>query len=142
MHPEGAKHKQKEADKEAGQQRASTPAQITKENLASLNNPEVKSAKVEKAEKSEKGKDKKKTPLKDANGNEIKRPLTAYMLFNNYRRPMLRTEHPGKLSALLIHLHRTVPARPIKADWPRVGSVERCPAQGKLTDFYFNQLRN
>jgi hypothetical protein len=42
-------------------------------------------------------KDKKKSqPLKDANGNDLKRPLSAYMLYNNYRRPVLRSEHPGK----------------------------------------------
>jgi hypothetical protein len=32
----------------------------------------------------------------DANGNELKRPLSAYMLYNNHRRPTLRSEHPGK----------------------------------------------
>lgn len=30
----------------------------------------------------------------DANGNELKRPLSAYMLYNNHRRPVLRNEHP------------------------------------------------
>jgi hypothetical protein len=28
------------------------------------------------------------------NGNELKRPLSAYMLYNNHRRPVLRQEHP------------------------------------------------
>jgi len=64
----------------------------------------VKSSKANKAEKSEKGKDKKKTPMKDINGNEVKRPLTAYMLFNNYRRPMLHSEHPGKLKISLSYI--------------------------------------
>jgi hypothetical protein len=64
----------------------------------------VKSSKANKAEKSEKGKDKKKTPMKDINGNEVKRPLTAYMLFNNYRRPMLHSEHPGKLKISLTYI--------------------------------------
>jgi len=32
--------------------------------------------------------------MKDANGNELKRPLSAYMLYNNHRRPTLRSEHP------------------------------------------------
>lgn len=32
--------------------------------------------------------------MKDANGNELKRPLSAYMLYNNHRRPTLRQEHP------------------------------------------------
>ena len=38
----------------------------------------------------------KKKVVKDANGNELKRPLSAYMLYNNHRRPTLRQEHPGK----------------------------------------------
>jgi len=38
----------------------------------------------------------KKKVMKDANGNELKRPLSAYMLYNNHRRPTLRSEHPGK----------------------------------------------
>lgn len=44
-----------------------------------------------KEEKKEKAK---KKVVKDANGNELKRPLSAYMLYNNHRRPTLRTEHP------------------------------------------------
>jgi hypothetical protein len=36
--------------------------------------------------------------LRDANGNELKRPLTAYLLYNNFRRPILKAEHVGKLS--------------------------------------------
>ena len=51
-----------------------------------------KSAKDEKKEKLAK-----KKANKDANGKDlIKRPLSAYMLYNNYRRPVLRQEHPGK----------------------------------------------
>ena len=77
--------------------------QITKESLAQLDTPNSKPGKSDPADKSEKGKDKKtKTPMKDANGNVVKKPLTAYMLFNNYRRPMLRSEHPGKRRSLLI----------------------------------------
>lgn len=41
----------------------------------------------------EQKKDKKRQPLKDENGNDLKRPLSAYMLYNNYRRPVLRAEH-------------------------------------------------
>ena len=40
-----------------------------------------------KEEKKEKAK---KKVVKDANGNELKRPLSAYMLYNNHRRPTLR----------------------------------------------------
>ena len=55
----------------------------------------------QKEEKKEKPK--KKTP-KDANGNELKRPLSAYMLYNNHRRPVLRNEHPGKYFQNAIYL--------------------------------------
>ena len=71
----GAKHKTKAADKEE-QRNTALEAE---------------------AGSSKDKKDKKKTqPLKDANGNDLKRPLSAYMLYNNYRRPVLRSEHPGK----------------------------------------------
>ena len=46
--------------------------------------------------KKDKDKKEKKSQIKDASGNDLKRPLSAYMLFNNYRRPVLRSEHPGK----------------------------------------------
>ena len=46
--------------------------------------------------------------MKDINGNEVKRPLTAYMLFNNYRRPMLHSEHPGSFMNSLYHIFRIV----------------------------------
>ena len=48
------------------------------------------------ASKDEKNEKAKKKILVDADGNEIKRPLSAYMLYNNHRRPILRAEHPGK----------------------------------------------
>jgi len=44
--------------------------------------------------KEEKKEKPKKKVMKDANGNFLKRPLSAYMLYNNYRRPTLRSEHP------------------------------------------------
>ena len=72
---QGAKHKSKAADKEE-QRNTALEAE---------------------AGSSKDKKDKKKSqPLKDANGNDLKRPLSAYMLYNNYRRPVLRSEHPGK----------------------------------------------
>lgn len=39
-------------------------------------------------------KDKKKAKKKDNDG--LKRPLSAYMLFNNERRPLLRENDPSK----------------------------------------------
>ena len=57
--------------------------------------------KGEPTKEEKKEKPKKKTP-KDVNGNELKRPLSAYMLYNNHRRPVLRSEHPGKPQFRLI----------------------------------------
>ena len=57
----------------------------------------------DKGEKGEKSKERKhKEILKDANGNDLKRPLTAYMLFNNFRRPVLQKDHPGKSPAFAL----------------------------------------
>jgi hypothetical protein len=86
----GAKHKIKEQQKNL---------ETSSQGKASTEPRAASSAKAEPA-----GKDKKqKEPLKDENGNELKRPQTAYMLFNNYRRPILRNEHPGK--SLFSKLH-------------------------------------
>ena len=57
---------------------------------AATGSPSKAQTKEEKKEKA------KKKVMKDANGNELKRPLSAYMLYNNHRRPTLRAEHPGK----------------------------------------------
>ena len=59
---------------------------------AATGSPSKAQTKEEKKEKA------KKKVMKDANGNELKRPLSAYMLYNNHRRPTLRAEHPGKFS--------------------------------------------
>ena len=79
----GTRHKDKAAEKDE---------QRLNEVLGSSPNLDKKGEPV-KEEKKEKPK--KKTP-KDANGNDLKRPLSAYMLYNNHRRPVLRQEHPGK----------------------------------------------
>lgn len=50
----------------------------------------------------EKKKKKKAKELKDANGDDLKKPLTAYMLFNNHRRPILKKEFPSKGFSLMI----------------------------------------
>ena len=41
-------------------------------------------------------KSKNKKILREPNGEVVKRPLSAYMLYNNFRRPVLQGEHPGK----------------------------------------------
>ena len=62
-----------------------------------LSKEEKKARKEAKEARKEEKKDKaKKKEIKDANGNILKRPLSAYMLYNNHRRPTLRSEHPGK----------------------------------------------
>lgn len=75
----GAKHKEKAAVKMEQQQVAAAQSSSTGTKTAT---------KDDKAEKA------KKKILLDAEGNEIKRPLSAYMLYNNHRRPILRAEHP------------------------------------------------
>jgi hypothetical protein len=79
----GAKHKSKAADKEA--------ATTDNDKVSSKDGKESKGKHADgKKQKKE------KVQLKDANGNDLKRPLTAYMLYNNFRRPILKEEHPGK----------------------------------------------
>ena len=64
-----------------------------------MGSPSKAQTKEEKKEKA------KKKVMKDANGNELKRPLSAYMLYNNHRRPTLRAEHPGKLPLRTAYMH-------------------------------------
>ncbi len=66
----GAKHKSKEADKQEAKDRK------LKASLPTTAAPK---------------KSKKKKVTSDS---DIKKPLTAYMIFNNFRRPSLRTENP------------------------------------------------
>lgn len=87
---------------------------------------------VEPEKQSAKKKDKrdKKAPLKDEHGNELKRPLSAYMLFNNYRRPVLRLEHTGKsLSATnLLHcldLSITDLSKLIGQEWAKLNESQQ-----------------
>ena len=47
--------------------------------------------------KSESKSKKKKNKEENKGAEGIKRPLSAYMLYNNHRRPVLRKEHPCKL---------------------------------------------
>jgi hypothetical protein len=77
----GCRNKDKASEKLEGRMAAATSAS---------GSPVKGGSKDEKKEKA------KRKVMKDANGNEIKRPLSAYMLYNNHRRPTLRSEHPGK----------------------------------------------
>jgi len=77
----GAKHKSKATDKDT------TARHVSKdEDGRKSSNKETKSEKSKVKHQRE--------VLKDANGNDLKRPLTAYMLFNNFRRPVLQKDHP------------------------------------------------
>ena len=55
--------------------------------------PKVKS---EKEKKRKKTKEEKQKSEKEG----IKRPLSAYMLYNNHRRPILKKEHPSNFNEL------------------------------------------
>ena len=74
----------------------STDSKAVKEVAAA--NGSAKEAGTEKtkagAEKKEKKEKKTKKEKKDDNG--LKRPLSAYMLFNNSRRPLIKQDFPGK----------------------------------------------
>jgi hypothetical protein len=54
-----------------------------------------KTSKKDTESKDGKKQKKEKVVLKDVNGNELKRPLSAYLLYNNFRRPILKAEHTG-----------------------------------------------
>ena len=82
----GARHKQKEADK--------ADAKVDKLSQASHSGGEASKngkagAKGESKEVNKKKVVKEKKVCKDADGNLVKRPLSAYMLLNNFRRPVL-----------------------------------------------------
>lgn len=86
----GAKHKIKEKEKsDQKQDKLSQAAEREGHGSSPVSTPKNKNEK-------EKKKKKKSKDNKDLNGGEIlKRPLSAYMLFNNHRRPTLKREHPG-----------------------------------------------
>jgi hypothetical protein len=95
----GVKHKLKAAEKEEQRQAtlvaqtfsqpATAPAEATK--ASPVKEPNGKKTPKDPSKKKE------KAVISDAQGNELKRPLSAYMLYNNHRRPTLRAEHPGKI---------------------------------------------
>ena len=92
-----AKHKTKEKAK-AEQRTEQLSHQAEKEavELSSLGGDTP----VTKLPEKERKKKNKQKPSKDANGDDLKKPLTAYMLFNNHRRPILKKEHACKSSGV------------------------------------------
>ena len=92
---QGAKHKAKAADKEE-QRQASLVAQASSPTATTVE-PAKASPTKEAGKKTPKDSTKKKEKASgSAPANELKRPLSAFMLYNNFRRPTLRGEHPGK----------------------------------------------
>lgn len=81
----GARHKQKEVEK--------ADAKAERQSQASMSGGEAgkgkAGAKGESKEVNKKKAAKEKKVCKDADGNLVKRPLSAYMLLNNFRRPVL-----------------------------------------------------
>lgn len=97
----GAKHKQKEKEKleKKQSQNANHGHVLENGDDKSTTGSTSKSSKGSKDEKDKKKKKKSKDE-KAKNGTEgLKKPLSAYMLFNNYRRPILKKEHPSKYTA-------------------------------------------
>ena len=94
------------------------------EKSASCHESPEKSKKSSKQGKEKDAKERKhKEVLKDANGNDLKRPLTAYMLFNNFRRPVLQKDHPGRLR-LTVTLFRLLIDGLVEADRTGVEKLE------------------
>lgn len=94
----GARHKIKE--KEKAEKRNN--GKEYQDHNHGLDNGKASPVSTKQASKSskndEKIKKKKSKNDKDLNGDgqdKIKKPLSAYMLYNNYRRPTLTNEHPG-----------------------------------------------
>jgi len=92
-----AKHKTKEKAK--ADQRTEHLSHLTEKDVVELSSLGGDTPLVRQPEKEKKKKNKQK-PSKDANGDDLKKPLTAYMLFNNHRRPILKKEHICKRSGL------------------------------------------
>lgn len=82
----GAKHKIKEKEKREGK-----PAKNEEDKEDKTHTDEGK--KIEKKKKKKK-KSKEETDIKN---DGLKKPLSAYMLYTNHRRPALKKEHPCKI---------------------------------------------
>lgn len=86
----GAKHKIKEKEKSNNSLNQAGEKDHRESASSPISTPKGKGEK-------EKKKKKKSKDDKDKNGVEtLKRPLSAYMLFNNHRRPILKREHASK----------------------------------------------
>eukprot|EP00347_Sterkiella_histriomuscorum_P008729 403343976 len=96
----GAKHKIKE--KEKSEKKSQSQSQQADKEHQNHGHDVTKASQATNSKSSKSGKDegkdkkKKKTKEERKDGTEgLKRPLSAYMLFNNFRRPTLKKEHPA-----------------------------------------------
>lgn len=89
---------------------------------------------ISKEEKKEGGAKKDKETKKKSKKNEagakgpdhVKRPLSAYMLYNNHRRPVLKGEHPCKnwrLTSLVMNL--TEVSKLIGEEWQKLSEDQK-----------------
>ena len=86
-------------------------------------------------------KEKKKNKKKEADPNGLKRPLSAYMLYNNFRRPALKEADTSKFLPwifeiimpvfLLTWLNRSVSALSVQDYWWGVEEIHRWTETGK-----------
>jgi hypothetical protein len=81
----GAKHKQKEHDKAEGRSNRLSQSGLSGDEVKNGKGKDSGTKGEEKGKKS-----KKKKEIKGVNGEAVKRPLSAYMLYNNFRRPVLQ----------------------------------------------------
>lgn len=67
---------------------------------------------------------KKKKNKEENKDNNIKKPLSAYMLYNNHRRPVLRKEYPRKSNPFQHIIELTLPevSRLIGDEWNKLSS--------------------
>lgn len=86
------------------------------------------SSKEKKDEESKEPKEKeKKKKKKDENG--IKKPLSAFMLYTNHRRPIVREEYPGKCESFVtmfaVELKLVELSKIIGAEWGKLSETQK-----------------
>lgn len=79
-----------------------------------------------------------KKKKKEKNDNGIKKPLSAFMLFTNHRRPIVREEYPGKcksrLTTFAADLKLVELSKIIGAEWGKLSDTQKQPWTEKASD--------
>ena len=79
-----------------------------------------------------------KKKKKEKNETGIKKPLSAFMLFTNHRRPIVRDEYPGKfktrLTTFAVELKLVELSKIIGAEWQKLSETQRQPWSEKASD--------